>query len=136
MSDFNTVTYLRKDNRKKPSNAHAVAKGKAAGTLGTEKREVYRETAVYARKLDDETEDFRHAKVGTDFKKALMQARQKKNMTQAQLAQQCGVKSSVINQYEQGKVVPEQALISKMNRVLGTKLPKIQKPKKDKKPRD
>ncbi len=40
------------------------------------------------------------------------------------------VKQSVINDYEQGKVVPDPQIISKLNRVLGVTLPKVVKPKK------
>jgi putative transcription factor len=94
------------------------------------KKEHYAKTAVYARKLDDETEDFRHAKVGTNFKVALMKARTAKGLTQAQLAQQLAVKGSVVTDYEAGKVIPDGNIIQKMNRVLGVTLPKVVKPKK------
>mmetsp|Transcript_73604 Transcript_73604/g.117340 ORF Transcript_73604/g.117340 Transcript_73604/m.117340 type:complete len:143 (+) Transcript_73604:40-468(+) len=85
------------------------------------------------KKIDEEQEDFRTAKIGKNFSVALQQARLKKNWKQQQLAQALNVRQTVINQYESGKAVPNPQLIAKMNRVLGTKLPPINKPGKPKK---
>ena len=43
-------------------------------------------------------------------------------MTQAQLAQKVNVKQNVINEYESGKAVPDNALLGKLERALGVKL--------------
>merc|ERR1739842_14292 len=86
----------------------------------------------------DETDDFRTDKIGKNFSVALQQARLKKGWKQQQLAQQLNVRQTVINQYESGKAKPNSALIAKMNRILGVKLPPIQKagqPKKKKRVR-
>eukprot|EP00808_Paulinella_micropora_P022655 g49211.t1 len=83
-----------------------------------------------AAKLDDnEAEDFKHKSIPTEFKKALMQARMAKKLTQAQLATQINSKQSVIQSYENGTAIPDGQIISKLNRALGTRLPKISKPK-------
>jgi putative transcription factor len=136
--DWNKVTVIRKNAGKKPQSASGIAAAKRAGTLGTERKAVHGQhngagLAVYARKLDDETEDFRHAKISTNFKIELQKARQKKGWTQKQLAAACNLQPAIINTYESGKAVPDPSVINKLNRILGVKLPKIIKPKKDKK---
>merc|ERR1712228_838859 len=90
-------------------------------------------------RVDEEQEDFRTAKIGKNFSVALQQARLKKGWKQQQLAQQLNVRQTVINQYESGKAKPNSQLIAKMNRILGVKLPAVQKvgqkkKKKKKKP--
>jgi ribosome-binding protein aMBF1 (putative translation factor) len=84
-----------------------------------------------ARKLDEETTDFKHQRVTQEFKVALQQARTGKKLTQAELAQRINVKASVINDYESGRAIPDPSVISKLNRVLGVVLPKIPKKKKE-----
>mmetsp|Transcript_6775 Transcript_6775/g.11130 ORF Transcript_6775/g.11130 Transcript_6775/m.11130 type:complete len:131 (-) Transcript_6775:210-602(-) len=84
-------------------------------------------------RVDEQQEDFRTAKIGKSFSVALQQARLKKGWNQHQLAQQLNVRHTVINQYESGKAIPNPQLIAKMNRILGVKLPAINKPGKKKK---
>jgi len=45
------------------------------------------------------------------------------------LAQKINQKPTVINDYESGKAIPLPAIISQLNRALGTTLPKIPKKK-------
>lgn len=54
-----------------------------------------------------------------ELKVAIMKARQAKNMTQKQLAVQLNVLAQDINWYETGKLVPDNALIARMDRILG-----------------
>eukprot|EP00457_Paulinella_chromatophora_P017355 gb/GEZN01018386.1/.p1 GENE.gb/GEZN01018386.1/~~gb/GEZN01018386.1/.p1 ORF type:complete len:141 (+),score=24.73 gb/GEZN01018386.1/:144-566(+) len=83
-----------------------------------------------ASKLDDnEVDDFKHKEIPLEFKKALMQARMAKKMTQVQLATAINTKSNVIQTYENGTAIPDGAIIAKLNRALGTRLPKIPKKK-------
>mmetsp|Transcript_104837 Transcript_104837/g.146148 ORF Transcript_104837/g.146148 Transcript_104837/m.146148 type:complete len:141 (-) Transcript_104837:41-463(-) len=77
-----------------------------------------------AKRLDENTDTFRHETVTHDFKIALQQARLAKKMTQAQLANSINEKQSVINDYESGKAIPNGAIIAKLNRALGVRLPK------------
>lgn len=74
------------------------------------------------KKLDEETEVLSHERVSTDLKKAIMQARLDKKLTQAQLAQQINEKPQIIQEYESGKAIPNQQIIAKLERVLGAKL--------------
>ena len=129
---FNTVVFRKATPKTAPKTAFSVAQERAKGNVVTQKKVSPPKSSINARKLDEETEDFRHAKLDTNFKLALMQARQAKGLTQAQIAGLINVKPNIINDYEQGKVVPDQAIISKLNRALSTKLPKMVKPKKDK----
>merc|ERR1711997_699839 len=78
-------------------------------------------------RVDEEQEDFRTAKIGQNFSVALQRARLKKGWKQQQLAQQLNVRQTVINQYESGKAKPNSQLIARMNRILGVKLPSVQK---------
>jgi putative transcription factor len=77
-----------------------------------------------AKKLDENTETFRHDTVSHDFKMALQQARLAKKMTQQALATAVNEKPSVINDYESGKAIPNGAIINKLNKALGVRLPK------------
>ncbi|PHT69631.1 Endothelial differentiation-related factor 1 -like protein [Capsicum annuum] len=79
-------------------------------------------TSLNTRKLDEDTENLSHEKVPTELKKAIMQARQDKKLTQAQLAQLINEKPQIIQEYESGKAIPNQQIISKLERALGAKL--------------
>ena len=52
----------------------------------------------------------------------IQQARQAKGWTQKELAQKISEKPQVINDYESGRAIPNNQILSKMERVLGTKL--------------
>jgi putative transcription factor len=77
-----------------------------------------------AAKIEAESEVFKTKRVGQSFKTELMKARQAKNMTQADLAKLINEKSTVINEYESGKAIPNGQVIQKLNRALGCTLPK------------
>jgi len=79
-------------------------------------------TTLNTRKLDEETENLSHEKVPTELKKNIMQARMDKKLTQSQLAQLINEKPQVIQEYESGKAIPNQQIVSKLERVLGVKL--------------
>jgi putative transcription factor len=79
-------------------------------------------TGLNTKKLDDETDVLAHEKVPTELKRKIMQARLDKKMTQAQLAQLINEKPQIVQEYESGKAIPNQQIISKLERVLGTKL--------------
>lgn len=81
-------------------------------------------------KLDADTENLSHVKVGLGLGKAIQQARQAKKMTQATLAKTINEKPAVINQYENGKAIPNGQIIAKIERALGAKLPRPAKKKK------
>jgi len=63
------------------------------------------------------------------FKTALMQARTAKKWKQSELAKRLDIRPQELSKYEQGKDVPAPALINRMTRVLGVKLPRVKKSK-------
>ena len=77
-----------------------------------------------AAKIEAESEVFVTKRTGQAFKTELMKARQAKGWTQADLAKQINEKSTVINEYESGKAIPNGQVIQKLNRALGCVLPK------------
>uniref|UniRef100_A0A5B7C6Q8 Putative multiprotein-bridging factor 1b-like n=1 Tax=Davidia involucrata TaxID=16924 RepID=A0A5B7C6Q8_DAVIN len=79
-------------------------------------------TSLNTRKLDDETENLSHERVPNELKKNIMQARINKKLTQSQLAQVINEKPQVIQEYESGKAIPNQQIITKLERALGVKL--------------
>ncbi|KAH6764349.1 multiprotein bridging factor 1B [Perilla frutescens var. hirtella] len=79
-------------------------------------------TTLNTRKLDEETENLAHEKVPSELKRAIMQARMEKKLTQAQLGQMINEKPQIIQEYESGKAIPNQQIISKLERALGVKL--------------
>lgn len=60
--------------------------------------------------------------ISLSFGKRLMQARNAKGITQKDLAQMINEKSGVINEYENGRAVPNPNIINKLEKALGTKL--------------
>merc|ERR1719345_78796 len=92
--------------------------------MGGQNKSAHSGAGANAVKLDENTETFKHETVSHDFKMALQQARLAKKMTQAALATAINEKGSVINEYESGKAIPNGAIINKLNRSLGVRLPK------------
>merc|ERR1712137_300683 len=78
-----------------------------------------------------EADQYKADTVSQDFKMCLMKARQAKGLTQQQLANAINEKQSIVQEYESGRAVPNNQVISKLNRALGVKLP-AQKKKKNK----
>ncbi|XP_047971121.1 multiprotein-bridging factor 1b-like [Salvia hispanica] len=90
----------------------------AAGTNKAAKSTV----TLNTRKLDEDTENLAHEKVPSELKRAIMQGRMQKKLTQAQLGQMINEKPQVIQEYESGKAIPNQQIIAKLERALGVKL--------------
>lgn len=82
-----------------------------------------------ARKLEEATDVGTIAKVDKSLSKAIMQARTAKKITQKQLATLINEKPQVVAEYESGKAIPNPQIISKLERKLGTKLPRPGKSK-------
>jgi putative transcription factor len=73
-------------------------------------------------KLDRETEELHHDTIGLDVGRLIQQHRQAKGWTQKELATKISEKPQVINEYEAGKALPNQAVLGKLERTLGVKL--------------
>ncbi|KAJ4708412.1 putative Multiprotein-bridging factor [Melia azedarach] len=77
---------------------------------------------VNAKKLDEGTEPGSLDRVSVEVRQAIQKARLEKKMSQAELAKQINERPQVVQEYENGKAVPNQAVLAKMERVLGLKL--------------
>ncbi|ESO07948.1 hypothetical protein HELRODRAFT_110237 [Helobdella robusta] len=73
-------------------------------------------------KLDRETEELHHETVGLDVGRLIQQGRQAKNLTQKDLATKINEKPQIVNEYENGKAIPNQVILGKMERILDIKL--------------
>ncbi|CAF0795728.1 unnamed protein product [Adineta ricciae] len=80
------------------------------------------EAAKNTAALDRETEELHHNRVNTDVARAIQQGRIAKEWTQADLARNINEKQQVVNEYEQAKAIPNQQVLSKLERALGIKL--------------
>ena len=83
------------------------------------------ERALRAAQLDAETEELKHATIGRDLKLALMQARAAKGLSQKDVASAMHLPVNVVNGYESGSLVPDNALIARFERTLGARLPRV-----------
>nr|CAG4644452.1 EOG090X0ILG [Lepidurus arcticus] len=79
-------------------------------------------TTLNTAKLDQETEELKHDKVPLEIGKLIQKGRQDKGWTQKDLATRVNEKPQVINEYESGKGVPNQAILGKIERAIGLKL--------------
>lgn len=77
--------------------------------------------------LENETLELSHQKVTHDLKTSIMKARQSRNITQKDLATTLQISTKIVNEYESGKIVPDNLMISKFEKALGAKLPRIKK---------
>ncbi|XP_010911727.2 multiprotein-bridging factor 1c [Elaeis guineensis] len=123
-------------SRRKPKSAdlknskavnQAIRAGAGVETLkkfdgGSNKKAWTAEPAVHARKLDESTEPAGFERVGAEVRQAIQKARLAKKMSQAELAKHINERVQVVQEYESGKAVPNQAVLAKMERVLDVKL--------------
>lgn len=63
--------------------------------------------------------DFRHAHVPTEIRSRIVRHRTAKHMTQAQLAQAVNLPQRVVQEYENGKAIPDAATLNRLARALG-----------------
>ena len=70
-------------------------------------------------KIENETESFEIKKVSLSLSKQIQQARLSNKMTQKDLALKINVTNKVINDYESGKAIPNNAIKMKIQKALG-----------------
>jgi putative transcription factor len=75
-----------------------------------------------ARALDDDSESTRVATVSHDVKVEIQRARATKGMTQQELANAICERGSVVTEYENGKAIPNEGVLVKMEKALGVHL--------------
>lgn len=130
MSDWDTVTILKK----RPVKASAAKSEQAVNAArrqgvavdtqqkwggGQNKHTV---TTKNTAKLDRETEELKHDTVSKDVGKLIMQGRQSKGWSQKDLATRISEKPQIVNDYEAGRGIPNQAVLGKIERAIGLKL--------------
>uniref|UniRef100_A0A1I7ZA92 HTH cro/C1-type domain-containing protein n=1 Tax=Steinernema glaseri TaxID=37863 RepID=A0A1I7ZA92_9BILA len=129
-TDPNAVTVLRRHGP-----AHKTAKTNAALNAAQRSGAAIETNKKYAAggnkqhmlgkntaKLDQETEELHHDRVSLSLGKVMQQARQTKEWSQKDLAVAVNEKPQVVSEYENGKAVPNQQILAKMERALGVKL--------------
>lgn len=89
------------------------------------KEEKQKKVISNERKLENSEEIIVPKKTDFNFKKSMQQARMAKKLTQKELAQKMGIQQNEIVNYENGKKAPTNQMISKMEKILGCKLPRI-----------
>ncbi|KAL9829943.1 Multiprotein-bridging factor 1c [Arabidopsis thaliana] len=77
---------------------------------------------INTKKLEEETEPAAMDRVKAEVRLMIQKARLEKKMSQADLAKQINERTQVVQEYENGKAVPNQAVLAKMEKVLGVKL--------------
>ncbi|EOA31528.1 hypothetical protein CARUB_v10014716mg [Capsella rubella] len=78
--------------------------------------------AINAKKLEEETEPAAMDRVKAEVRLMIQKARLEKKISQADLAKQINERTQVVQEYENGKAVLNQAVLAKMEKVLGVKL--------------
>ncbi|EXB37036.1 Multiprotein-bridging factor 1c [Morus notabilis] len=89
---------------------------------GSNKKSSAAAPAVNAKKLDEGTEPAAMGRVAPELRQVIQKARLEKKMSQADLAKQINERPQVVQEYENGKAVPNQAVLAKMEKVLVVKL--------------
>jgi putative transcription factor len=118
--DFEPVTFGGGGKGKTASGTHNGNNGKGSSSAVTT-------SGKTAAQLDNDSESTKHATVSAELRIALQQARTAKKLTQKQLATQLNMQVQIINEYESGKAVPNNQVISKFERALCAKLPRVKK---------
>jgi len=103
---------------KEGSDVDAVKKHNAAKNVAVKAQ------PVSAKKLENEESDesMTIPKVSRSVAIRIQQARLDKKWTQKELATKINEKQQIINDYESGRAVPSQAVLAKLERILGVKL--------------
>nr|CAH0099557.1 unnamed protein product [Daphnia galeata] len=79
-------------------------------------------TTLNTAKLDQESEELKHASLSMDVAKLIQKGRQDKGYTQKDLATKINEKPQIITDYEAGRGIPNQQILGKIERAIGIKL--------------
>lgn len=127
---WDDVTYLRKkapratESRSAKAVNSAMRSGgpvetsKKYGGGGNQQHRSQRDTAAVCR----DTEETKVETVSLDVGKLIMKGRTEKGLTQKDLATRINEKPQVINDYEAGRAIPNNQILSKVERAIGIKL--------------
>lgn len=126
--DWDTVVF-RKKPVKKPV-VHKKVSGSDDGYTTVKKMTGGTNTAASSKPKTDpsrlrkiaDTEIAALPKVSTAMRQAISQGRTAKGLTQKDLAQKLNVKPSIIQDYENGKAIPDGQFLTRMEKILETKI--------------
>ena len=114
-SMWDEITILKKKNKHKVDTVKAQRDGKTETQC-----KIKGMTEIHKnRKLDDSTDAQKHNLVPIETSKAIIAARCHKKLTQEQLAKSLNIKKQVIVEYETGKAILNNQLLSKIKKKLG-----------------
>ena len=118
--DFETIV-LRNNS------AQTKLQAKRKGQTETKKKNSMSAEAQKMAKLDNDMESTKVMKVTKVFSNTMRDARVAKGLTQKDLAHRAQIPVADVQKYENGSAVPNQQHISKIQRVLGINLSKLNK---------
>lgn len=125
---WDSVTVLKKKSVPPPSKKAAINKAMQQGEqIDLQKKfnaatNKHHGTSLNTAKLDAETEKLSHNKVGMDVGRLIQQSRAAKNWKREEFATKICEKAQVVTDYENGSAIPNNQVLSKMERALGIKL--------------
>mmetsp|Transcript_6569 Transcript_6569/g.9930 ORF Transcript_6569/g.9930 Transcript_6569/m.9930 type:complete len:149 (-) Transcript_6569:24-470(-) len=130
--DWSTVTISRTGRKQSAQEKNqSLQRAMRSGNISTERKfaagenkSVHASTGKNMRKLDEETEEFKHDRVDRSLALAIQQARLAKKMTQKALATAINEKPQIVGEYESGRAIPNPQMIGRMERALGVRLPR------------
>ncbi|KAH7817587.1 putative multiprotein binding factor 1 [Monocercomonoides exilis] len=133
--DWEPITIVKKKpvEPKFEKKEKDIIKARAAGMQVSTKKKATaasnapsrgKETVISRKKLEDDSGDapMKVPTISREQALAIQRKRCELKMTQAQLATRISEPVKIINEYEQGKGLPSQSILTKLERVLGIKL--------------
>eukprot|EP00041_Stephanoeca_diplocostata_P025790 m.682989 g.682989 ORF g.682989 m.682989 type:complete len:145 (-) comp22825_c0_seq7:2816-3250(-) len=122
-----TVTLSKRPGGRGTSNAKAVNEAKRTGAAVETTAKYgaggnHAHAQMDAAKLDRETEELKHKRLDANVGKLIAQGRAAKGWSQKDLATRICEKPVVIQEMEQGKAIPNQQILGKIERNIGIKL--------------
>lgn len=105
---------------KPPNKEDALKNAKRDGFVSVESRVpgYERENSQKLKKIEDQDEDFRHERVNLCVGKKIMQSRSEKKMTRVALANAINIKENILQDYENGKAIPDNGILRKISNCL------------------
>ena len=122
--DWEPLTWDKRGEKKTGESAASHLNRSARSGIVTTKARPSKpiDEIITLKKIENEEETFKHAKVTLSLSRKIAQARNEKKLTQKDLANAICVPPKTIQEYESGKAIPNHLIINKMEKFLGCKL--------------
>lgn len=112
---FDQTIILHKKFNDKENKKDKIRKGEYT----VEKKKNYNNSL---KNLDEDTGEYKAPIINKKICAVIQKARLNKNLTQKTLAQKINIQVSQLNDFESGKKKPDNAILGKLERILGVKL--------------